>query len=136
MNKWFTGVKTVEELRKKYRELLKKYHPDNESGSVEITQEINAEYDNLAKMYAMDVDAVKKAIPEESLASDIKSRKAVDFVKNNAVIADEKATKKTAEKKETAEKAPAKKPAAKKKADDAEKKPAAKKTTKKKADAE
>ena len=85
-------------------------------------------------MYAMDVDAVKKAIPTESLASDIKSRKAIDFVKDNAVIADEKATKKTAEKKETAEKAPAKK-----KADDTEKvekKPAAKKTTKKKADAE
>ena len=101
--------------------------------------EINAEYENLAKMYAMDVDAVKKAIPEESLASDIKSKKAIDFVKDNAVITDEKATKKTAEKKETAEKAPAKKPAAKKKADDAEKvekKPAAKKTTKKKADAE
>ena len=105
--------------------------------NIEATEsEINAEYDNLAKMYAMDVDAVKKAIPEESLASDIKSRKAIDFVKDNAVIADEKATKKTAEKKETAEKAPAKKPAAKKKADDAEKKPAAKKTTKKKADAE
>ena len=47
MNKWFTGVTTVEELRKNYRELLKKYHPDNESGSVEITQEINAEYDRL-----------------------------------------------------------------------------------------
>ena len=89
--------------------------------------------------YTVDIDAVKKAIPEESLASDIKSKKAIDFVKDNAVIADEKATKKTAEKKETAEKAPAKKPAAKKKADDAEKaekKPAAKKTTKKKADAE
>lgn len=110
------------------------------SEGIEATEdEINAEYDNLAKMYAMDVDAVKKAIPEESLASDIKSRKAIDFVKDNATITDEKATKKTAEKKETAEKAPAKKPAAKKKADDAEKaekKPAAKKTTKKKADAE
>lgn len=43
--KYFAGVKTVEELRKKYRELLKKYHPDNENGSVEVTQEINAEYD-------------------------------------------------------------------------------------------
>ena len=104
---------------------------------IEATEdEISAEYENLAKMYAMDVDAVKKAIPEESLASDIKSRKAIDFVKDNAVISDEKATKKTAEKKETAEKAPAKKPSAKKKADDAEKKPAAKKTAKKKADAE
>lgn len=43
--KWFTGVKTIEELRKRYRQLLKKYHPDNENGSVEVTQEINAEYD-------------------------------------------------------------------------------------------
>lgn len=98
--------------------------------------EINAEYENLAKTYAMDTDAVKKAVPEESLAADIKSRKAIDFIKDNATISDEKATKKTAEKKEPAEKAPAKKTTAKKKADDAEKKPAAKKTTKKKADAE
>lgn len=45
--KWFTGVKSIEELRKKYRELLKKYHPDNSNGSVEITQEINTEYDRL-----------------------------------------------------------------------------------------
>lgn len=47
MNKWFTDVTSVEELRKRYRELLKKYHPDNENGSVQITQEINAEYDRL-----------------------------------------------------------------------------------------
>ena len=47
MNKWFAGIKTVEELRKRYRELLKKYHPDNDGGSVEITQEINTEYDRL-----------------------------------------------------------------------------------------
>ena len=45
MRKWFTNVTTIEELRKQYRELLKKYHPDNENGSVEVTQEINAEYD-------------------------------------------------------------------------------------------
>lgn len=45
MRKWFTNVTTIEELRKRYRELLKMYHPDNESGSVEVTQEINAEYD-------------------------------------------------------------------------------------------
>ena len=47
MNKWFTGVKDIETLRKRYRELLKQYHPDNEGGSVEITQQINAEYDAL-----------------------------------------------------------------------------------------
>lgn len=29
MNKYFAEIKTVEELRKRYRELLKQYHPDN-----------------------------------------------------------------------------------------------------------
>ena len=38
MYKWFTRIKTVQELRQRYRELLKKYHPDNGGGSVEITQ--------------------------------------------------------------------------------------------------
>ena len=47
MYKYFAEVKTIEELRQRYRELLKKYHPDNEGGSVEITQEINTEYDRL-----------------------------------------------------------------------------------------
>lgn len=37
-NKYFAGIKTVEELRKRYRELLKQYHPDNGGGSVEVTQ--------------------------------------------------------------------------------------------------
>ena len=43
--KWFAEVKTVEELRKRYRQLLKQYHLDNQGGSVEITKEINTEYD-------------------------------------------------------------------------------------------
>lgn len=47
MTKYFTGVKTVEELQKRYRELLRKYHPDNKNGSTEITQQINQEYDAL-----------------------------------------------------------------------------------------
>ena len=47
MNRWFAKIETVEELRKRYRELLEKYHPDNENGSVEITQEINSKYDLL-----------------------------------------------------------------------------------------
>jgi DnaJ-class molecular chaperone len=36
----------LEELRRQYKELLKKYHPDNANGN---TQEINAEYDVLFK---------------------------------------------------------------------------------------
>ena len=45
--KWFAEVKTIEQLRKQYKVLLKKYHPDNENGSVEIAQEINEEYNRL-----------------------------------------------------------------------------------------
>lgn len=50
MTRYFNNVQTLEELRKQYRDLLKKYHPDNANGSTEATQEINAEYDKLFKM--------------------------------------------------------------------------------------
>ena len=48
--KYFKDVNTLEELRRQYKELLKKYHPDNPQGSTEATQEINAEYDRLFKV--------------------------------------------------------------------------------------
>ncbi len=47
--KYFNNVSNLSELRKQYKELLKKYHPDNR-GNVVDTQEINAEYDNLFKI--------------------------------------------------------------------------------------
>lgn len=40
---YFSEVKTLEELRNKYRDLLKKNHPDN-GGDVATMQAINAEY--------------------------------------------------------------------------------------------
>ena len=104
--------------------------------NIEATEDdINAEYEKLAKAYNMEVDAIKKAVPAENLAGDIKSQKAIGLIKENAV-AEEKAAKKstakkTAAKADDAEK-PAKKTAAKK--DSTEKpakKPAAKKTAKK-----
>ena len=93
---------------------------------VATDEEVEAEYDKLAKTYDMDVEQVKKAIAPKSLMADIVSRKVADFIKAEAKISDEKAAKKPAAKKkadETAEEKPAKKPAAKK-------------TTKKKADEE
>ena len=47
--KYFKNVETLEQLRKQYRDLLKKYHPDN-GGSEEITKEINNEYEQLFKV--------------------------------------------------------------------------------------
>ncbi len=46
---YFKDINTLEELRKQYKELLKKHHPDN-GGNVADMQEINAEYDRLFKI--------------------------------------------------------------------------------------
>lgn len=49
MNKYFGNIRTLEELRKQYKELLKLHHPDN-GGNVSEMQEINAEYDRLFRI--------------------------------------------------------------------------------------
>lgn len=49
MAEYFNHISTLEELRKQYKELLKRFHPDNPDGSTEATQAINAEYDSLFK---------------------------------------------------------------------------------------
>lgn len=48
MKKWFTA-KNLPELKKQYKDLAKKYHPDM-GGSDEIMAQINNEYDNLSKI--------------------------------------------------------------------------------------
>ena len=44
---YFHDVQTVEELKRQYKTLAFKYHPDREGGSKEIMQQVNAEYDDL-----------------------------------------------------------------------------------------
>lgn len=55
--KWFKDVKTIEELKKKYKELLRKYHPDNPNSSAEITKEINTEFDALCAVLRHENDS-------------------------------------------------------------------------------
>ena len=69
MKEWFKGVKDIETLRKQYRELLKKYHPDNDGGSVEATQEINAEYDRLFAILSKESKSDGESTPEEEKAA-------------------------------------------------------------------
>ena len=127
--------------------------------NIEITgEDLNAEFEKMAKDYNIEIDQVKASVPAEDLKKDLAVQKAMDVIKAAAVITEvdkrtekteeKKPAKKTTAKKTTAKKAdadgekPAKKPAAKKpaakKAADGEKpaakKPAAKKTTKKAAD--
>ena len=44
--KWFNNPQTLEELKKEYKKLVFKHHPDK-GGRTEDMQEINAEYDRL-----------------------------------------------------------------------------------------
>ena len=46
--KWFKGIKDLNELRRAYRSLAIKYHPDKGGDTVSM-QEINDEYDKLSK---------------------------------------------------------------------------------------
>ncbi len=47
--KWFQGVTTIEEAKKRYRELAMKHHPDRQGGNNEIMAEINNEYEKVMK---------------------------------------------------------------------------------------
>ena len=44
---YFTNCKTLSELKTEYRNLCKKFHPDNPNGDAEIMKIINAEFDRL-----------------------------------------------------------------------------------------
>lgn len=72
---------------------------------LEATEDdLNAEFDKLAKQYGMEADKVKEAIPADELKKDIVVNKAMDIVKNSAEITEvDKKTEKTAEEKTEAE---------------------------------
>ena len=44
---WFTKTKSLDELKKQYRELALQYHPDMPNGDTEKMKQINSEYDTL-----------------------------------------------------------------------------------------
>lgn len=53
--RWFQEIESLESLRKEYRCLVIKHHPDN-GGSEDVIKEINAEYDRLFKKLKYDYE--------------------------------------------------------------------------------
>lgn len=48
---YFTGVNDMKSLKKRYRDLLKIYHPDNQNGDSSVSRQIQEEYESLSKKY-------------------------------------------------------------------------------------
>ncbi|MBR5495916.1 MAG: trigger factor [Oscillospiraceae bacterium] len=116
--------KTFEEQAQKAVKIRLALEKVVELEKIEATDDdVNAEYEKIAQRYSMPAEEVKKYIPVEDLTKDLKVNKAIDLIKDSAVV------------KEVAKKAPAKKTTTTKtaKATDEKaepaKKPAAKKTT-------
>lgn len=55
-------------------------------GIVASEEDVNAEYEKLANAYGIELERVKEMVPAEDIAKDIAVQKAMEFVKNNAVI--------------------------------------------------
>ena len=63
-------------------------------------EELEAEYAKLAESYGVEADKVKSVIPAEEISKDLAVGKAIDLVKENAVITEvEEKTEEEAEKK-------------------------------------
>ncbi|MBQ7935963.1 MAG: trigger factor [Clostridia bacterium] len=79
-------------------------------GVVVSDEDIKKEYNDIAAAYNMPADQVKMYIPKEDITMDCAVSKAVELIRNNAEITEEKvAAKKTAAKKPAAKKTAAKK---------------------------
>ena len=90
-------------------------------------EDVEAEYAKMAEAYKIDVEQVKKSVPESAVREDLARARAFDIVKENAKLSAKKPAKKAANKTEGDAEESAKKPA---------KKTSAKKAAPKKAEGE
>ena len=78
---------TFEEQAKKRVQIRLALEKIVELESIEVSDEdIETEYKKLADMYQMEAEQVKQFVAAEELSKDIAVNKAVDLVKENAVI--------------------------------------------------
>ena len=77
-------------------------------------EDINAQLEKMAKDYGMEVEQIKNAVPTEEIAKDLAVGKAIDFIKENAVITEVETKTAKEEKKPAAKKTTTKKTTTKK----------------------
>lgn len=74
---WFKGVTTLDELKRLYKKLATKHHPDKAGGDTRTMQEINADYDKSHKVVVMNEGNVNRASAERQAAKPL--REAIEF---------------------------------------------------------
>ena len=57
-------------------------------------EEIDAEYARLAEAYGMEVDKIKEVVDRDAVAEDLKVKKAIELVRDKAIITDVEETEK------------------------------------------
>lgn len=77
MAKYFKNIKSFEDLKKNYKNLIKKNHPDN-GGDLEIMKEINVEFDALFPIWKNREEATGGGIVNET-ADDVRSQFYTEF---------------------------------------------------------
>ena len=78
--KWFNGVKDIETLRKRYRELLKVYHPDNSGGNEEIMKQINTAYDCLFAILIKENKSDGESCTEQETAENVALKRVLERI--------------------------------------------------------
>ena len=68
-------------------------------------EDFENELKRIAEAYSMEVEKVRSIVPVDEVKKDLAVNKAIDFIKNNAKVAVEKAKAKKAKKDEKAEEA-------------------------------
>lgn len=77
MAKYFKNVKSFEDLKKSYKDLIKKNHPDN-GGDLEVMKEINVEFDALFPIWKNRKEATGGGIVNET-ADGVRSQFYTEF---------------------------------------------------------
>jgi len=115
----YTGM-TLDKMREEFRPQAERQVKARlalekiaELEKIEATEEdINAEYDRIAAAYNMPVDQVKASLPTDAISDDMRVKKAMDLVREKAVVTDEKPKKAPAKRSSTGTKKTATKKAA------------------------
>ena len=83
--KGFCKSASLEEIREADYTLVPGRYVGIDDSDKMNEEEIDAEIAKLAEQYQMEADQIKKAVPADQIAADVKTKKAIDVIVDSAV---------------------------------------------------